>query len=773
MVLKHLLLSSACLWACWLLYRFALRNDTFFGRNRAYLLTTAAVSMLAPLVYVGVERLQAWFAADELPLGTALLVLPLQAVAGTAPASPASTDWPSVAFWAWAVGAGGMALRLGAGLWQTISLLARSPWGALPYPLEWRARAAGARVVVQAKAPTFSFFNYLAWNETAPQPEGDQAQVLAHELAHIQGRHSWDVLGAELVKVLLWFNPVAYWYAAALKAQHEFLADANAVASNQPEEPATPDGYIRLMVRCALVQNDLALTHSFNDSPVKTRIAMLQRARTALWKGNLKTGLALAVASLAALAIGCTNSLERLVREQREDVAYRKDMVDHYAAQIDQVGAKYGLQADGIGFEVKERNDKLVLRLSSTEAAKVTNPKDLAQLERLLNLMAEQQQLDLAKIKQQTEALRPPGEEEVIEEVFTIVEQGAEPVGGYDSLYKFIKQNARYPKAARDAGVEGKVYVQYIVEQDGSLSEFQVLKGIGHGCDEEAVRVMQASPKWQPGRQRGRAIRQRIVMPISFYVNEPNPNPASSDQTGLRSSEVFTVVDQSATPEGGYEDLYRRINRTVQYPLQARKAGAEGTVYVYVVVETDGRLGEVRVRKGVGHGLDEEALRVVALAAPRWVPGQHQGRTVRQAIIVPIRFRLETPNVAAIAVGDRPTPSSPTSTIVQGTDSAKVLIDEPARPGGGWETLYTHLRSHLRYPPAAREAKAEGKVYVQFQVQTDGSATGFRVLKGVGLGCDEEAMRVLAAAPRWEPARYQGAPVVQRIVVPVSFKLGD
>jgi TonB family protein len=651
MILKHLLLSSACLWACWLLYRFVLRGDTFFGRNRAYLLTTLAVSMLAPLAYVGVERLQAWLAADELPLGPALLVLPLQAVAGTAPAGPARTDWASLAFWAWAAGAGFMAWRLVAGLWQTISLLARSPWGALPYPLAWRARVAGARVVVQAEAPTFSFFQYLAWNENPAQSEDDQAQVLAHELAHIQGRHSWDVLAAELAKVLLWFNPVAYWYAAALKAQHEFLADANAVATGQPQGPARPDGYIRLMVRSALAQNALSLTHSFHDSPVKVRIAMLQRARTALWKGNLKTGLALAVAALAALAIGCTNSLEQLVREQRQERADRKDLVDSYATQIDRVGAKYGVKADGIGFEVRQQAGSLVMGLAPAQAAKVTNPQDRAEIERLLTLMAQEQQLDLAKIKQETDALRPnQATDEVVSEVFTIVEQGAEPAGGYDSLLLFIRQNTRYPQAARDAGVEGKVYVQYIVEQDGTLSDFKVIKGIGYGCDEEAVRVMQAAPRWRPGYQRGRAIRQRVIMPIGFRLSGPEAEPARRPevkqpnqikvQDNPLPADVYTVVEQKAVPVGGYEELIRRIQININYPASARKAGAEGKVYVRMVIETDGRLGELKILKGVGHGLDEEALRVVALAAPKWEPGQHQGRTVRQAIVIPIAFRL-------------------------------------------------------------------------------------------------------------------------------------
>jgi protein TonB len=109
-------------------------------------------------------------------------------------------------------------------------------------------------------------------------------------------------------------------------------------------------------------------------------------------------------------------------------------------------------------------------------------------------------------------------EEEEVEEVFTIVEEGAEPVGGYEEFYKYIKKALKYPSQARRMGVEGKVYVQFVVDKDGSLNEIKVIKGIGAGCDEEASRVIQEAAKWKAGKQRGRAVKQRIVMPISFKL---------------------------------------------------------------------------------------------------------------------------------------------------------------------------------------------------------------------------------------------------------------
>jgi protein TonB len=109
-------------------------------------------------------------------------------------------------------------------------------------------------------------------------------------------------------------------------------------------------------------------------------------------------------------------------------------------------------------------------------------------------------------------------EEEVAEQVFLIVEEPATPPGGYDAFYKYIADNLKYPAQARRMGIEGRVYVQFVVDKDGTLTEVQAVKGIGAGCDEEAVRVIKNAPKWSPPKQRGKPVKQRIVVPIVFQL---------------------------------------------------------------------------------------------------------------------------------------------------------------------------------------------------------------------------------------------------------------
>ncbi len=109
-------------------------------------------------------------------------------------------------------------------------------------------------------------------------------------------------------------------------------------------------------------------------------------------------------------------------------------------------------------------------------------------------------------------------EEEVAEEIFTVVEDQPAPKGGMGAFYKFVQKKLKYPSQARRMGIEGKVFVQFVVDKDGSITEVKAIKGIGAGCDEEAVRVISSSPKWKPGKQRGRAVKVRMVLPITFKL---------------------------------------------------------------------------------------------------------------------------------------------------------------------------------------------------------------------------------------------------------------
>lgn len=111
-----------------------------------------------------------------------------------------------------------------------------------------------------------------------------------------------------------------------------------------------------------------------------------------------------------------------------------------------------------------------------------------------------------------------PEEEFEEEEIFTIVEKMPSFPGGIESLFSYLGQNIEYPDMAKDARIEGKVYITFVVDRDGSIADVQVLRGIGGGCDEEAIRVVKGMPKWDPGEQRGKAVRVQYNLPINFIL---------------------------------------------------------------------------------------------------------------------------------------------------------------------------------------------------------------------------------------------------------------
>ncbi len=104
------------------------------------------------------------------------------------------------------------------------------------------------------------------------------------------------------------------------------------------------------------------------------------------------------------------------------------------------------------------------------------------------------------------------------DEIFTVVEQNPEFQGGTAAMYAWLSKNIKYPAAAQRANISGKVYVSFTVNTDGTITDAQVLKGLGFGTDEEATRVVRAMPRWKPGKQSGRAVRVKYNLPISFQL---------------------------------------------------------------------------------------------------------------------------------------------------------------------------------------------------------------------------------------------------------------
>jgi periplasmic protein TonB len=152
------------------------------------------------------------------------------------------------------------------------------------------------------------------------------------------------------------------------------------------------------------------------------------------------------------------------------------------------------------------------------QAPQIVEVPDEEEIQEDLNIKFDAEVTEDTKVEAVTVVQEEVKEE--VDEIFTVVEESAAPKNGIAAFYKWVgeKMNGKYPAQARRMGVEGKVFVNFVIGKDGSISDVKVTKGIGAGCDELAIKVMQEAPAWTPGKQRGKPVKQRYTLPIFFKL---------------------------------------------------------------------------------------------------------------------------------------------------------------------------------------------------------------------------------------------------------------
>ncbi len=292
--LLYLLQASGCLTVLYLLYRLLLHRETFFGFNRAFILTALGLSLGLPLLEIPVlPAVQATGArgnTGEIAWIHTPAVLANPPAIKTVPLPARAMRWQTAALFIYLAVAVALLVRFGCRLFNLYVLIR-----------DGQAEERDGYTVIQTggRLPTCSFFRWLFWNDCQTLTEREQAQVLRHELTHIQQWHSLDVLLAKGVVVLLWFNPFAYWFGQHLQTLHEHLADRE--AARLYPQPA----YLELLVSQALSPVKISLVHPFGQSLLRTRVAMVQKLshhQPVRWKRMASV----AGMVLGSLAYACT-----------------------------------------------------------------------------------------------------------------------------------------------------------------------------------------------------------------------------------------------------------------------------------------------------------------------------------------------------------------------------------------------------------------------------------------------------------------------------------
>lgn len=213
------------------------------------------------------------------------------------------------------------------------------------------------------------------------------------------------------------------------------------------------------------------------------------------------------------------------------------------------------------------------------------------------------------------------------EKVFTIVEEMPQFPGGDTGMFAFIKDNIRYPLEARTNNIQGKVYVSFIVDTNGAVINSKIVRGIGGGCDEEAMRVISMMPQWIPGKQNGKHVKVAYTTPIYFKINVMQMDTAGDEVP-------FTVVEVMPEFQGGPNVMMEFIKQNLRYPYDSH---VEGKVYIKFVIDKNGKVRDPFILKGLSKSCNDEAIRVITMM-PDWIPARQNGKAVPVYFNLPIMF---------------------------------------------------------------------------------------------------------------------------------------
>jgi hypothetical protein len=224
--------------------------------------------------------------------------------------------------------------------------------------------------------------------------------------------------------------------------------------------------------------------------------------------------------------------------------------------------------------------------------------------------------------------------------------------GGIEKFYQFVGANFKTPS---EPNLKGKVYITFIIDKDGSLSDFKILRDIGYGTGDEAIRVLKLSPKWTPGKIDGNPVKVMYSLPITIQsdnsdnvvqeksiaspeiISQNVETKTKTKTKEIQDNEILSLADISEKPTfpGGIEKFYQFVGVNFKIPSEPN---LKGKVYISFVIEKDGSLSNFKNIRDIGFGTGDEAIRVLKLS-PKWIPGKIDGNPVKVMYSLPITIQ--------------------------------------------------------------------------------------------------------------------------------------
>ena len=622
-VLLYSIKSAIVLTLLYLPYMLMLRRESFFRFNRMVLLSILLLSLVLPLCNIP------WMSLDHQPvvqaaqlqmleMGIPVHVLPEVQVLAEGAASQGTSRF-SVFFLVSLIYIIGMVALLMMRLWQ----IARLQFG-LKQGVLWHNDEQGVRIYCHSgDVAPFSWMRNIVINEKDYDEAG--REIVLHEMGHIQGRHSWDVVLLTLVQMLQWWNPLCYVLGISLRDVHEYEAD-NFVL----EQGVSAQGYQLLLIRKAVGSGSYAFANSFNHSLTKKRITMMKKSKSNPWMKSK----ALYVIPVAALALSAfatpkfvapieetvtklegkgteKSAILQALEEEKEQIKI-EEISGEAAASVDEAvekalgeaqplivlnGKIFEIPKDAKDINLKRMHEEQLTKLlninvediesiavlKKDEATKIwgdkgangaiviATKKETKEPERqnvVYNKETGTNDLVLKDLVKKLPGAEMDGDGNITvggksvskimlddksifnknDTIYNVPAVRAQYPGGDLEIFKFLSENIRYPKLCHEFGVQGRVIVNFVIEKDGSITHIEKVRGaertlsevevtsykqdhpdspeqleagqdLGDLLFEEAKRVLELMPKWEPAKDEdGNPVRSIFNLPVMFRL---------------------------------------------------------------------------------------------------------------------------------------------------------------------------------------------------------------------------------------------------------------
>jgi TonB family protein len=507
-------------------YRLFLHRHTFFVLNRAYLISSLILAMVLPAIHLPEEApiviQSAVYAVNTLP-AYANITMPIAEPFPTIP-------WDQSIFAL--IGAGG-AFMLARLLHVFRSLFKVINQGdAITFEDHTLV------LLPHNETGSFSFLNWLVINRN--DYENNLDVILRHELTHIKQMHSYDILLIESLKIVCWFNPALWLYKQSIQEIHEFLAD---------ESAPNRERYATFLVSYGLQAPIQSLTnHFFNSSLLKNRIVMIYKTRTPNWLLG-KYAMIIPVILIIVLSTASNPQLNPTKKATKVKTHIPKIQTEKAPALNDEnktnnPAVNETTEIKGVIVDTFNKPISKASLLANTTLLGKTDENGKFLIKNIdtnspifiSHVSYDPQQLKAEK-SQTNYKIILTRKKTMLNEIVVIAYAGKDVTpttnstdleyslekmpefpGGQKEMYKYLVKKVHYPTKAARAKIQGSVYITFTVDENGSILNPKVVKGLGYGMDEEAIRVVSNMPKWIPAEQNGEKVSMDFNLPVKFAL---------------------------------------------------------------------------------------------------------------------------------------------------------------------------------------------------------------------------------------------------------------